>query len=344
MPDTAPIYSSRQLAELVRPLDRPQQFLVDVFFPTPRLFDTRRIDFHVLNMSREVAKFVHPDSVASPVEERGFKIDSFEPAYVKPLTPLKPSSMLDIQPGERHGGELSPVQRRANRVAQILLDHEASIMRRIEAMASEILATGAITVESDEFPRATVDFGRASGQTLVLAGGARWGESGVSPSANIKSWASTIALNSGAVASTCVMGGSAFELLMQDQVFADKLNNRRQSAGSIDMFEVPKGVDAWGSYQGTVGNIDFWTYSQPYTEGGVARNMMHEYGVILGAPRQMQGAVCYGAIMDMEALTPAQFWAKMYPVHNPSRTFIESASAPLPVPSRVNAAMYVQVR
>lgn len=344
MPDTAPIYTSRQLAEVVRPLDRPQQFLVETFFPGVRLFDTRRVDFHVLNRALEVAKYVHPDSVAAPRAERGFKIDSFEPAYIKELTPLTPSSMLDIRPGERHGGSMSPLERRAERVAQILQDHEAAVMRRVEAMASTILATGAITVKSDEFPTSTVNFGRAANQTIALTSAARWGESGVSPWANISTWGNTVATNSGAVTTTCVMGGSAFELLMKDQDFKDRLDNRRQSAGSIDMFEVPKGTDAWGAYQGTVGNIDFWTYSQPYTEAGVAKNMMHEYGVILGGPRQMQGVVAYGAILDDEALEPAQWWPKMYRVHNPSRVFIETASAPLPVPSRVNAALYAQVR
>ena len=47
------LYTSRQLAEVVRPLDRPQQFLASVFFPTVRLFDTTRIDFHVLNVAQE---------------------------------------------------------------------------------------------------------------------------------------------------------------------------------------------------------------------------------------------------------------------------------------------------
>lgn len=344
MPDTAPIYSSRQLAEVVRPLDRPQQFLVDLFFPGARVFDTRRVDFHVLNMAREVAKYVHPDSVAAPQAERGFKIDSFEPAYLKPLTPLKPSGMMDIRPGERIGGEMSPLERRADRISQILLDHEAQIMRRIEAMASTILATGAITVVSDEFPTATINFGRDAGQTLALTTTARWGESGVSPSANLRSWAATVATNSGAVVDTCVMGGAAFELLVAEDAFRDRLDNRRQSGGSLEMFQAPKGSDAWGSYQGTVGNVDYFTYSQPYTEGGVAKNMMHDHGVILGSRRQMQGVVTYGAILDDEALVPAQWWSKMYRVHNPSRVFIESASAPLPVPSRVNAAMYAQVR
>lgn len=344
MSDTAPIYSSRQLVEVVRPLDRPQQFLVNLFFPGARLFDTRRVDFHVLNMAREVAKYVHPESVAVPQAERGFKIDSFEPAYLKPLTPLTPSSMLDIRPGERVGGEMSPLERRADRISQILLDQEAQVMRRVEAMASTILATGAITVQSDEFPTSTISFGREAGQTLALTTTARWGETGVSPSQNLRTWSQTVATNSGAVVDTCVMGGEAFELLVAEQSFRDRLDNRRQNDGDINLFQSPKGTDAWGSYQGTVGNIDYFTYSQPYTEGGVAKNMMHPHGVILGSRRQMQGVVAYGAILDDEALIPARWWPKMYRVHNPSRVFIESASAPLPVPSRVNAAMYVQVR
>jgi hypothetical protein len=344
MSDTAPIYTSRQLGDLVRPLDRPQQFLTDVFFPGRRLFDTRRIDFHVFNTALEVAQFVLPESVAKPRAERGFKIDSFEPAYVKELTPLTPSNNLDLRPGEMVGGTLSPLERRADRVAQIVLDHEAAILRRIEAMSSTILATGAITVSSPEYPPATVSFGRAATLTKALASAARWGESGVSPSSNIRSWAAEVATESGAVVDTCVMGGAAFELLIAEASFRERLDNRRQTGGAMEMFETPKGVDAWGAYQGSVGGIDYWTYSQPYTEGGVAKNMMHEHGVILGSTRQMQGAVAYGAIIDDEALMPAVVWTNMYRKYNPSRAFIESASAPLPVPARPNACLYAQVR
>jgi hypothetical protein len=344
MPDTAPIYTSRQLGELVRPLDRPQQFLAEAFFPGVRLFDTQRIDFHVINQALEVAQYVASDSSAKPRAERGYKIDSFEPAYIKELTPLKPSNNLQLRPGERVGGQMSPLERRAERVAQVMLDHESLIMRRVEQMCSEILATGEITVESDEFPAATVDFGRDAALTVALTSTARWGESGVSPMTNLRTWAGLVATKSGAVVDTCVMGGEAWELLIAEQTFRDRLDNRRGAGGAVEMFEAPKGTDAWGAYQGSIGGVDYWTYSQPYTEGGVAKNMMHAHGVILGSRRQMQGVRTYGAIMDDEALMPAEFWPKMYREHNPSRVMIETASAPLPVPSRVNACFYAQVR
>jgi len=344
MTDTAPIYTSRQLGELVRPLDRPQQFLAEVFFPGVRLFDTQRIDFHVINQALEVAQYVASDSTAKPRAERGYKIDSFEPAYIKELTALKPASALELRPGERVGGQMNPLERRAERIAQILQDHEAMIMRRVEQMCSEALATGEITVASAEFPSATVDFGRDAALTVALTSTARWGESGVSPMADLRTWAALVATKSGAVVDTAVMGNEAFELLIAEQAFRDRLDNRRQAGGEMQLFAVPQGTDAWGAYQGSVGNVDYWTYTQPYTEAGVAKNMMHAHGVILGSRRQMQGVRTFGAILDDEALMPAEFWPKMYREHNPSRVMIETASAPLPVPSRVNASFYAQVR
>lgn len=338
------LYTSRQLADLVRPLDRPQQFLTSLFFPTPRLFETRRIDFHVLNMAREVAKFVHPDSSARAVSERGSKIDSFDPAYIKQLTAVTPSTMLDILPGEVYGGELSPQQRRAMRIAQITLDHEAAIARRVEVMASTILATGAITVTGDDYPTQTVSFGRAGGQTVGLTTTARWGETGVSPMANLRTWAGLVSSSSGASVDTCVMGDEAWELALAEEAFRERLDNRSQVPTQVQMMLTAKGEEAWGTYQGRIGSIDYWTYSQPYTADGSTLNVMHQHGVILGSPRQMMGVVGYGAILDMEALMPAVFWSKMFTENNPSRLFIESASAPLPIPPRVNASFYAQVR
>jgi len=226
MPDTAPIYASRQLVALVQPLDRPQQFLRNLLFATaPALSDRLRIDFHVYNMAREVAKFVSPESTASATAERGFKIDSFEPAYIKELTPLTPGSLLNITPGEIIGGELSPLERRSVRVQQILADHEARIMRRVEQMCSTVLATGAITIEGDDYPAATVSYNRNAGHTVTLTSTARWGESGVSPFANLRTWTKTVATNSGAAVDTCVMGPESFELLTQDTEFAARLDN-----------------------------------------------------------------------------------------------------------------------
>ena len=345
MPDSLPIYSSRQLVKLIQPLDRPQSFLRTLLFdPTPRLFDTRRIDFHVINEALEVARFVHPDSTAKATAERGFKIESFEPAYIKELTPLTPSTMLDITPGEIIGGNRSPLERRAIRTRQIMQDHEKRIDRRIEAMCSTILATGAITVEGDEYPAQTVSFGRDAGLTVALTTTARWGETGVSPMANMRTWSNLVSTKSGAAVDTCVMGDEAFELAIKEDEFKERLDNRRQAGGEMEMFLAPKGVDAWGVYQGRVGNVDYFTYSQPYREAGVAKNMMDSYGVILASRRQAENVVAFGAIMDMEMLQAATFWPKMYPVHNPSRTIIETASAPLPILVRPNATFYAKVR
>jgi len=295
-------------------------------------------------VAQEIAKFVHPDSKAKPVAERGSRIDSFTPAYVKQLTALTPSTMLDILPGETYGGDRSPVERRAERIAQIVTDHEAAIMRRIEVMAATVLATGAITVTGEDYPTATVDFGRAAGQTVALTTTARWGESGVSPQANLRTWAGLVSASSGAAIDTVVMGDEAWELQLTEAEFRERLDNRSQTPTSVQMLLDAKGVDAWGNYQGRLGNIDYWTYSQPYTADGSAANVMHPHGVIMGSARQLQGVLAYGAIMDMEALVAARFWSKMYDENNPSRTFIESAAAPLPIPARVNATFYAQVR
>lgn len=338
------LYTSRQLAELVRPLDRPQQFLQSVFFPSARLFETRKIDFAVLNMAREVAQFVHPDSTARAVAERGSKIDSFEPAYIKQLTPITPQTALDLMPGETYGGDRSPQERVADRIAQIIVDHEAAIARREEVMCSTILATGAITVTGDEYPTATVSFGRAAGQTVALTSTARWGETGVSPQANIRTWVNLVSSSAGAAVDTAVLGDEAWELLLAESAFRERLDNRRQMSGEIEMLTVAKGEDAWGVYQGRVGNIDYWTYSQPYTEAGTAKNVMHPHGVILGSKRQLGGVMGYGAILDMDALIAAKFWSQNYDTKNPSRRWIESAAAPLPIPTRVNASFYAQVR
>lgn len=338
------LYTTRTLVRVLNGLDEPQTFLLDRFFPEMVLFNTERIDFDVLDRAQGLAPFVSPLAKGTAQKLAGYTTDSFTPAYVKPKSVVDPDKPLKRRPGEQFGGELSPQQRRDAMIADILNDHRNRIRRRKEWMAAKVLATGALTVVGEDYPSATVSFGRDAALTVALLTTSRWGESGVSPMDDIESWAELVASKSGAMSTDVVMDPKAWGLARADTKFKEALDNRRQMTGSVELGPTVRGEGAYGTYVGSIGPFDFWVYQQPYTdENGTAQNMLPDYSVILGSP-QIEGYQAQGAIRDPRAGYQAlEIFPKNWIEEDPPAEFVMSQSAPLVVPARPNATFYAKV-
>jgi hypothetical protein len=83
---------------------------------------------------------------------------------------------------------------------------------------SSSLATGTVTVKGEGFPTTVINFGRAASLTVTLAGAAKWGQAGVSPSADIDKWAHEILKQSGGVATDIIFTTTAWTNFILDEV------------------------------------------------------------------------------------------------------------------------------
>jgi len=343
MPVTA--YDTRSLIRAVEQIRRPRTFFLDRYFPEIIEFDTETVDFDFKKQGRKLAPFVSPNVPGKSTRSGGYQTKSFKPAYIKPKDSILPSKGMKRRAGELYNGNMSAAQRLDAATMDTLDEHREAIIRRKEWMAMQALDSGAVTVVGEDYPSVTVDFTRDAALTMALAGGARWGQSGVKPLDLIEDWAGTVQSKSGLAPTDVVMDPLAWKLLRADTALMNLLDNRRQDGGSMQLGPVNVGDEASDArYVGNVGDFDFFVYQDFYEDdAGNEQKLMADNTVILTSPK-MEGAQCHGAIQDAElGMVVAEYAPKVWNEKDPSVRMAMTQSAPLVVPVRVNHSMRIRV-
>ena len=340
------LYSTSALIKVLDTLDRPTAWLKDRFFGTEIQFNTAEIAFDKLKRRRKLAPFVSPRVPGKARAARGRQVTTFEPAYVKPKDEITPDENFVRLEGERFAGELEPEERFQRNTIQKLDDQDKEITRREEWMCSQIIQTGKVIVSGEDYPEQEVDFGRDPSLTKQLLAAARWGEAGVKPLDSLRSWATEVAVASGASATQVVLGAEAAAIFQADPDVREVLDNRRQATGSMELGPVATGAqDMVAAYLGSIGMYDFWQYTQKYEDDdGNTLDFFPSFGCGLLAPQAHDGMMTYGAIKDNRALRSMSRFPKMWDQDDPSITFLMTQAAPLPVPSDANGSAFIMVR
>jgi len=340
------IYTTRQLAAVVAELRQPSSFLLDTFFPFVMPFETEMIDFDLLTKNQGLAPFVSPLVAGRPVLDRGFTTKSFKPAYVKPKNKVDASRPLKRRAGERIGGDLSPSERRDAIISDLLLTQLEMIKRRKEWMAAQVLTTGKVVVEGEDYPKQEVDFGRDAALDVTAVGTARWGESASAVIDDLENLAGLTQTKSGAAATTIVMDPKAWTKARLDANFLAVLDNRRQATGSVELGPVALGTgEQASSYVGSLGRFNLWVYQQSFTDdAGANQQFLPDYTVIAASIDGLEGVQAQGAINDPRAgFAAVETFPTNWISEDPVAEFVMTQSAPLVVPSRPNASATMTV-
>lgn len=335
-------FSTGYLMKVVEQLNRPSSFLLDMYFPEIATSDTETVDFDVVTHGRRLAPLVSPVVEGQVVQESGVKSGSVKPAYLKPKTPLAAAGALRRQPGERIGGGLSAMDRQEARIARTLADHIDQITRRKEWMAANVLQSGSLTLSGDKYPTRVVDYGRHADLSVTLLTTARWGESGVSPFDNIQAWALLVLQHGGVPVVDVTMDTLAWSLFMADQKVKDQLNYRHDIG---TRFSSRFHDNVGGVYQGSIGPMNFYTYSEFYVDdAGTTQKMLPDYSVIMGGPG-LEGVQAHGAIQDDNAgFAAVEYFPTSWVPNDPPIRQVMTQSAPIIVPSNVNGMLRATVR
>jgi hypothetical protein len=343
------IYSVAVLNRLLQDRRTPPSFLLDNFFPDVIRATQDEIYFDDIVNQRRLTPFVHPLREGRVVDTQGYKTHSFRPAYAKDKRVFTGQERLRRQVGAPIGGAPSQGAAIEEAIQAAMTDQLQMLSRLEEWMASSALRLGQITVSGEGYPSTVVSFNRPGGHTVTLSGGARWGQSGVSPWANLKTWAGTVMGNGGGYPTRVVMDPLAFSVFAADpevqrlqQLMAYRENptlNIIQVSGYTDAAE------AQVARQGMIGEFDVYTYQAQYQDDtGTTQKMIPDNTVIMASPGYMQGARCYGMVRDFKANFAAdRFFVKMYEEEDPSVRYILMQSAPLVVPFRPSATFCATV-
>jgi hypothetical protein len=131
------------------------------FFPRTIQFDTQEIRFDSEDLNEyRLAPFVAPNVQGRVLRSKGYSVQSFRPAYVKPKHVVDPARSIPRRAGERPFGTLSLQERFDAIVADNLRRERAVIENRWEWMACKALVDATVTVVGEDYPSVTVDFKR----------------------------------------------------------------------------------------------------------------------------------------------------------------------------------------
>jgi hypothetical protein len=349
MADNSLALTTAKLVQVVPNLMRSQKFLLDRFFPNIVEADTEEIAIDIEVGLRRMSPFVSPLMQGKLVEARGFRTDRFRPAYVKDKRVPDLRRPVRRQMGERiGGGDLTAGEREMINVQYEMEDQVDMIDRRLEWMAAQVLATGTVTVAGEGYPTTLVDFGRDPTLTTALTGSDRWGQTLNAQSRDVNivgqltDFQSRVLKGSGATTTDIVFTPGAWKKFLmaegpQGQIYYPRMGE----AGAIN---IGTNVQRGGVDMGHFGQFNLWLYNDWYIDdNGVQQPMIPDGYIIMSGP-DMMGTRAFGMIMDPAFnYQPMAYAPKTWLENDPGQRFMLMQSAPLVIPSRVNAAIAVKV-
>lgn len=339
-------YTTAELVQVVPNLKISQTFLLDRFFPNVVEYDTEEVAIDIDVGLRRMSPFVSPLVEGKLVEQRKYVTNKFKPAYIKDKRAPDLRRPIRRAMGERiGGGVLSGAERMMVNLEAEMADQVDMVNRRLEWMAASALTTGTVTISGDGFQTAQIDFGRSSTLTVALTGAAQWGntlnaqgyDTNIAP--QLDAWAARILKASGAVVRDIVFTNSAWAKFLLAQGVQGAIIYP-QFATSGNNINPGSQVAAGAIYKGKWGQYDLWLYNDWYIDAaGVEQPMLPDGMVIMSSGEALMGTRAFGMIIDPRFAYGAMAYApKTWIQDDPAQTIIMMQSAPLVIPSRVNAS------
>lgn len=350
------LYGTQTLIEVQQRFPEEIQGFWRRLYPRVVTSDREEIMFDALDTpDRKLAPFVAPNVQGRVMRGQGWTTRVFAPAYVKPKHVMEPSKAIRRMFGEAIGGGMSQLQRWNAHVANNLRLERESIERRWEWLAAMATIYGAVTIEGQDYPLVTIDFGRDASLTVTLSGTARWNDSAPDPLGDIQDMVDASFTLGSAPTNTLIFGVDAWASFIVNPDVLDLLDNTRR--GSTSDFS-RTGLNAPGNFQnmGTVsstsGTFELWRYSNWYHEvneetGEKTVAQFLDSRDVVGHGSALDGVAAFGAIQDADAefsLNEATIFPKMWKNDDPSVVYTMSQSAPLFVPMNPNNSWRIRVQ
>ena len=335
-------------------------FWLNAFFTEEETSTNEDIKFDVKNKKRRmITPLVNPLIKGRIIRGQGYRTGSVAPAYLKDKRVFNPNNYFKRTVGEKLGGSLTPEQRLAAAVGFALTDQLEMWQRRLNAMAAEVVRTGKIVLESQDFERAEVDFRRDEDMTIVLTGNDKWDSDDSDPLGDIEEWGQRIFDRSGYVVSDVILAADVWKTLRVRMADKDTkfgracllqldmnqavLTQARMELGPMLIKTGMRLVALFGEYR-------LWVHSDKFededAEGDLREVDLLPAGEVVMASRDgVQGVRHFGAIRDLKAgIQARQFFVKSWEEEEPSERFILGQSAPLLVPYGANASLGAKVK
>ena len=352
------LFSTDVMMRVVDQMFPAPQYLLQRFFPTIQIEQAEEIHFDLFETMRRVAPFVHHLVEGQIVESPGYSTTTFAPPYIKDKRVFDTTKPFRRSAGEQIGGSLTPGSRMAAQLAFDLQDQINMVELREEVMAAEALQTGQLTIVGDKYKKTVLDFRRDP--TLVFNAAVAWDQAGAKPLADLEKASFLMLQKTGAAGTEVIMGTTAWQWFRANEQVTAWLDMNRAIGAPPTMSNVGANVEG-GTFMGTVDRFNITVYAGWWVDpmSGQTKEIWDSKAVVVTSGK-LDGVRCYGAIRDHRAiggdlpdnvlradggelkLRQVRYFVKSWMQEDPSVRYLMLQSAPLPVPTRINASAVVK--
>jgi len=268
------LYDNRALTAAVNKLNVPEPFVINNIFKRKEVHNSDKIDIEIFNGSEKIAKptsrgATQPLSIAN--QSKTVKTISLLRTWESKI--FDAHELADMNTiGAIYGNDADKRLAQADAVNRELADLKNRVLRLREKLACEALATGKISVSTDNMD-VEYDFEFvATKQLVTLTGAELWTASTAKPLKNLHAWKRDVMKRSGVAVKFLLLGTAAADAFVSNADVAAALDTNNKKVGTLDLTG-EAGIGA--TYIGRVAGIDVYEYSQQYVdEAGVAVDMI----------------------------------------------------------------------
>ncbi|ELO6156133.1 major capsid protein [Escherichia coli] len=316
-------------------------WLLDKLFPRRKSFTTSTVPIAELETESDIAPLVAPQIPGKPFDRTtAIQVQHLNPAYLKPKNQVTPATAWDtaLLARLRDSGIISTGSNQLSTSEQYVIaqietmkrNHDAIDNRKI-LMAAELVTTGQIILESDDYTKNVVSYGRDA--SLAFTPANAWDQVGATPVEDIDTMAQRMLDEDGGEAKMILTTGKVWSVLEKNADFKAKFV--APYAGISIPYRPELNASRSAKFKGYLGDIEIWTYDATYkNKGQTKRFIPQDYFALIA---DNNGYVTQCKIENIHANGLAlEYFDRQWYEEDPSGIMLLTESAPLVVPSNKN--------
>ena len=316
-------------------------WLLDKLFPRRKSFTTSTVPIAELETESDIAPLVAPQIPGKSFDRTtAIQVSHVNPAYLKPKNQITPATAWDtaLLARLRDSNIISTGSNQLSTSEQYVIaqietmkrNHDAIDNRKI-LMAAELVTTGQIILESDDYTKNVVSYGRDA--SLAFTPAIAWDQAGAKPVDDIDLMAQRMLDEDGGEAKMILTTGKVWSVLEKNADFKAKFV--APYAGISVPYRPELNASRSAKFKGYLGDIEIWTYDATYkNKGQTKRFIPQDYFALIA---DNNGYVTQCKIENIHANGLAlEYFDRQWYEEDPSGIMLLTESAPLVVPSNKN--------
>ena len=321
-------------------------WLRDRYFANRPTFTAKKIDFDVVGRGgRKIAPFVSPLNGGKVIDREGYSTLSYEAPMLAPQRTTTAEDVMKRLPGENLYSGKSPNMRAAEILGRDLAELDEYISRREEAMCSEALFSGKITVKGDGVNEVLNFWAGAEAsdkpETTLTT---KWDATTATAetiTSDLRTIRRTMIKDGGFTPRDLICGTKVIDTILSKLTASKSLDMRRVDMGHIDPQHLPDGVTYWGYLKDSA--LDIYSYDEWYKSDNGDVAMVPADKCLLATPGA-KTMLAYGAcpvisetnpeIVFVEGSRVPMSWIQR---SNPMGRVLQISSRPLPIIQQIHA-------